>query len=136
VKVLAEWGAHKEHVPALLALVAHADPAVRKEVIVLLGKLKDERAIDALVKRLPQLSDRAAASEALRGIGPAAEQAVLKLIKHPDVFTRREACSILADIGSAESLAALRVYAQGTDLGMQFAAEAAIKQIEARQSKP
>ena len=60
---------------------------------------------------------------------------MLKFVKHVDVFTRREACSILADIGAADSLRALEEHAKGNDLGMKLAAESAISAIEARRSK-
>jgi hypothetical protein len=71
VAILGAWGASEDQIPALLKLLSHSEVEVRRETIVLLGKLKDSRAADPLAERLTRLSDRFAAAEALRSLGPA-----------------------------------------------------------------
>ena len=46
---------------------------------------------------------------------PAAEDAVLELLKHRDAAVRISACGILADIGSDDAAAALRTLASRND---------------------
>src|SRR5262249_28771343 len=57
LKALETW-ATKDTVPALIALLGQPD-SPRPQVIRLLGKLKDERALDALAQRLGDGGDRA-----------------------------------------------------------------------------
>jgi HEAT repeat protein len=128
---LAVWGT-KDNVPALIKLVSDSDHFVRNGAITALGKLKDERAAEALASRLPQLGDRHNAAQALRAIGSKAEMAVIPFLEHADGFTRREACSILKDIGTKESKAALEKLALNGDVVDTPSAKEALKAIAAR----
>jgi HEAT repeat protein len=107
IKALAIWG-DSESVPALMTMLGHDDVFTRHEAIQALARIRDERAIEPITERLVELADRMAAKEALQDFGKAAEPAVLKLLQHPDLFVRNEACKVLKAIGTQASIPALR----------------------------
>lgn len=80
-----------------------------------LGTLQEKRAAPLLAAKLADLSWRFEAGAALRAIGPAAEAPVAKLLKDKDWGVRLEACRILQQIGSKDSLKALDALAAGDD---------------------
>lgn len=131
LKALETWGV-KDNVPGLLKLVSHEDVFARMGVMTVLGKLKDERAADALAARLPEFGDRRHAADALKAIGPPAEKAVLKLIKHTDLFLRHEVCNILKDIGTKDSIPALEEATLDGNGLVANSAKAALKAVEGR----
>jgi LSD1 subclass zinc finger protein len=103
-KAAAVW-APKESVPALLKLLNDDNPAVRWAVLDAFGKLKDERTVDGVAECVPR--DRGMATLALKAMGSMAEKPVAKLLKHQDWGIRLEACNILKEIGTKESVAPL-----------------------------
>ncbi len=108
----------KEAVPELLAVLnAKAGGGLSRNLhnlaMEMLGTLKDERAIPALVARLPDFFDRPAASKALKDFGAPAEDEVVKLLIHRDVHLRMEVCGILQVIGTEKSVPALETLASG-----------------------
>jgi HEAT repeat protein len=105
-RALIKW-ATPESVPALLKTLDSDDVSVRQAAMEALGNLKAESAAEPIAKRLPELSDRLKARQALEAIGPAAEPAVLKMADHADPFVRNEACTILTTIGTQKSVAKL-----------------------------
>jgi S1-C subfamily serine protease len=129
-KAAAVW-APKECVPALLKLLKDDVPAVRWAVLEAFGKLKDERTVDAVAERVPK--DSYKASPALRAMGSMAEKAVAKLLKHEDFGVRLEACNLLKDIGTKDSLAALEESAaKDQNPLVKQTANAAIQAIKGR----
>ena len=113
VDALEAW-ATKESVPALLEALATRDPFSRKAIFNVLTHFPDEHVCEVLAKHLEDFADRAEAGAALRSIGSMAEKAVLKRLRHSDVFLRQEVCKILITIGTQESLPALKdVVAEG-----------------------
>jgi formylglycine-generating enzyme required for sulfatase activity len=102
IRALAVWGTAAE-VPYLLRLLDDANLGVQEAAIVALGRLKDARAADMLASRLNAVWQRAAASEALKEIGPAAESAVRNQLYSTDNYARIEAIKILKVIGSPAS---------------------------------
>jgi predicted Zn finger-like uncharacterized protein len=131
VKALEVWGG-KDNVPALLKLVGHTDPFTRWAVIDALGKFKDARAAEPVAERLVDFGDRGHAAQTLRAIGPAAEKAVGKHLTSGDLFLRRDACLILKDIGTKESVPVLEVASKDSNPFVSGAAQEALKAIAER----
>ncbi len=125
VKGLEVWGT-KENVPALLKQLTHNDSFFRGDVIELLGKMKDERAVEPVAARLTEFFDRGNASKALHDMGPMAEKTLHRYLSHPDGGVRHEACKILKGIGTRASAQILQQAARQTrDRGLaQLASEA------------
>lgn len=103
LRALAIWGT-KDNVPALLTLLPEAGvkgrtTRVRHQIMELLSKLRDERAIPPLAQRLTVVTDRTQASAALQPFGPAAAKEVAKYLDHPDRNTREEAARLLKSLG-------------------------------------
>lgn len=103
LKAVIVWGT-KDNVPSLLTLLAESGPKgrttrVRHQVIDLLAKLKDERAIPPLAQRLTVVTDRAQASTALQAFGPQATKEVARYLEHPDRNTRDEAARLVKVLG-------------------------------------
>jgi hypothetical protein len=130
VKVAALWGP-KECVTALLKLLKDDWPFVRMAVLEAFGQLKDERTVEAVAECVPK--DRGPASAALRAMGSMAEKAVIKLLRHEDWGVQLEACNILKDIGTKESIAPLEeAAAQDKGQLVKNASKAAIQAINVR----
>jgi S1-C subfamily serine protease/HEAT repeat protein len=103
----------KEAAPALAKLVEDQDAGVRGTVLKLLKDLKDPRAAEAVAARLP--TDALPAVEVLKAMGPGAEKAVIPFLDEKYAGpTRFWAMNILKDIGTGESLPALKAI-QGPD---------------------
>ncbi|MHB1426064.1 MAG: HEAT repeat domain-containing protein [Gemmataceae bacterium] len=129
ILALGVWGT-KDSVPLLLK--AMSDKDTRKSVIIALGLLKDERAAEPIAERLEDFFERKEAVVALHRIGPAAEQAVLARLSHPDGQVRMCACDILKVIGTKQSIAALAKVAAAKDFFVSPKAQEAILAINAR----
>jgi hypothetical protein len=95
------WGT-EESTPALHKALQSQDAALRGEAIRALGAIKSEKSAAPLAARLSDFSDRQAATEALKKIGPKAESEVVKYLANTqnDVLARQEACNVLAEIGT------------------------------------
>jgi hypothetical protein len=111
--------ADRDNVPTLLRMVENPtlpswNPKKAGLILATLGRLGDERAIPALAERLsdPVLHDQAV--NALKLIGPRAENEVMDYLFDPDPATRQQADRLLADYGikpetvAAEALARLK----------------------------
>ena len=75
------------------------------------------------------------AADALGRIGPAAETAVLGLLKERSNATRWQACGILKRIGTSKSLPALKDLSLASSKELSEAASEAYRAIEAREKK-
>jgi hypothetical protein len=138
--VLANYGG-KEEVPLLIRNVNDSDAGVRTAIVKGLGRIKDPRAIEPLVSFLAtgqgdqpyfRSGRENAAVEALVRIGPAAEPAVLALLKEKNVDTRMQACNILKQIGSKKSLGPLKDLTSNPSKELSEAAAEACRTIQAR----
>jgi HEAT repeat protein len=123
--------ANQDNVPTLIRTVEGPNlPSwnARKTGLVMqtLGKLQDNRAADALARKLidPQLRDQA--SDALTLLGPGAEPAVLDYLFAGDPDTRQRAGELLAGYGTDPStvIAAARRRLESNDPEEQRAAAA------------
>lgn len=73
------------------------------------------------------------ASAALKAIGPAAEKAVIPYLTHKDAWAATEACHILKEIGTAESVAPLQaVLKSNPNFMVAPAARDALKSVQSR----
>jgi hypothetical protein len=122
-------------VPVLIKLAKDSDWNARSSAIKALGKLKDERAIQPLADQIARGSSMYGqdASAALINIGAPAEKAVLGLLAEHNLETQRQACNILQQIGTAESLEPLQKLAGDSDQSISQAATEAIRMIKLRQ---
>jgi hypothetical protein len=127
-KAIGTWGT-KENVPALIRALNHEQ--TRGSAIQALGKLKDERAIEPLTQMLENFFASHDASEALIAMGPVAEPAVIKLLRHPKNDVRGAAIEILKKIGTKASIPHLRIVVAEKDFFLKGPAEDAIRSIEA-----
>jgi hypothetical protein len=133
VKMVADFGSN-ERVPELLRLLKSGDSFNRNNVIQALGRLKDPRAIAPLVDCIAKGdSDSHAAKAALVKFGAEAEDAVLVLLKENHSQTKRTACEILQEIGTAKSIAPLKEVVGTSDQYTSNAAAEALRVIQSRQ---
>ena len=121
-----------QHVPRLLGLLKTSDIPARTEAIQALGRLKEKRASEPLAEMVARGSDYGSAEEALKQIGPPAEEAVLRLLQEKHLETRRRACEILQRIGTRRSLEPLREVVLASDETLGNAARQAVQEIQAR----
>jgi len=120
-----------QYVPLLLGLLKSSDSSLHSEAVKALGRLKDKRACEPLAEMVARGSDYEAA-EALKQIGAAAEDPVLRLLKEKHLDTRRQACAILERVGTRRSLEPLREAALSSDEMLANAARSALQEIQAR----
>jgi HEAT repeat protein len=128
---------HRESVPGLIALVENKaqggrQRAQRSRAMEMLAELKDERAAPVMTRMLSVTFERGVAGQALRKMGPAAEEAVLACLSSKDNNVRSEACRILQDIGTAKSLPSLEPLATDRDPVVSFSAKQAVNAIRQR----
>jgi hypothetical protein len=121
-------------VPVLLKLLKDSDWSVRQPTVKALGRLKDERAIQPLVDQVARGSNMYGqdASSALINFGAAAEKAVIGLLNERSIETQRQACSILQQIGTSESLEPLQKLIGDSDQQVNQAAVDAVRAIKQR----
>jgi hypothetical protein len=140
--VLANHGG-KEQVPLLIKSLNDSDASVRTAVAKGLGRIKDPRAIEPLANCLAtgqgdqpyfRPNRESAAAEALVRFGPAAEPAVIALLKEKNVETRIQACNILKQIGSKKSLSTLRDLTSNPSKELSEAAAEACRAIQSREA--
>lgn len=120
--------------PVLLKLLRSTDWTSRQCATKALGRLKTPAAIQPLVDALaanPNLGQMDV-NNALIQFGPAAEPAVLTLFTEKNTETRRQACAILKEIGTTNSLLALQNMAGDPDQSLSQAVADAIRGIKLR----
>jgi hypothetical protein len=142
--ILAAQGT-KEDVPLLLkALKEPIEPDLRITIAKGLGRLQDPRAAEPLADLLatgqtePFFSSGVRenqVTDALIQLGPAAEPAVLALLKEKNIETRCQACAALKRIGTRKSLAPLKELTTYPSKNLSEAAADACRSIQARVDK-
>ena len=121
--------------PVLLKLLRSSDGSAQQNAMKALGRLEDPAAIQPLVDVLaanPNMGQMDL-NRALIRFGPAAEPAVLTLFTEKNTETRRQACAILQEIGTTNSLPTLQNAAGDPDQSLSQAAADAIRHIKLRQ---
>jgi hypothetical protein len=130
IAALAAW-AGRAATADLLPLVRDPDRATRLAAIRALKSTADPAAAAALVEALA--TDRRDAADALKAIGPPAEDAVLAaLTSTGDPLVQTEAAQVLGAIGTSKSLPTLKALAAEKRGLAPDAARRAIETIEAR----
>ena len=125
--------ATQEQVPALLKLLNDSDMSIRQNAIKALTRLHDPRAIGPLVELVARGGNfNNDVTSALISAGPDAEKSVLPLLSEKNVETRRQACVILQQIGSRDSLDALQKQMADPDQQLSQAAVEAVRAINNR----
>jgi len=131
-KMLGVWGG-PENSRLLLDALKDSEFGVRWTALDALKAIRDPKTAKGLMEYvLARSDDRHKAIEALVAIGPAAEDAVISGLNHPDVFVRMDLCNALKVIGTSKSIPALRGFGRrppGLDV---MAAQQALMQIGAR----
>ncbi len=124
---------------ALIQQVLAPQNPKRQEAMTALAKFKDPKAAVALVNRMVDPNDKPHAIRLLKEMGPVAEPVVAQLFTPQNRPLWIDACNILKDIGTAQSVAVLSGVAnqdkKGT-LGIRNAAMQAIQGIRARGGMP
>lgn len=103
---------------------------VRASAIRALGKIKTPQAAEAVAAQMYR--HRGEAGEALRAIGPMAEQAAIGCLRDRDFWVRVEACKVLEHIGGQAALEALRRHAAQAEPLETMHLQRAITAIEQR----
>ena len=123
-------------VPALNEALDHCDDVLLCRLIIInLGKLRDRRAVPALLAHLPEVQNRREMIDALGDIGdPAAREAVAERLRGDEyVPVRIQAASALAKLGDPSVIPALeRVIERETEATVIAAARAAIATLRQR----
>jgi len=86
--------------------------ARRHRSMEVLGKLKEERAVEDIARNLESIHHRDPAYRALLVMGPVAEKKLQPLLLDPNAALRHHVARLLGDIGTRESLSALDNAAQ------------------------
>ena len=122
-------------VPVLLKLLKDSDWSSRQYSAKALGRLKDPRGIQPLTDVIARSGNMNSqdASTALISIGAPAEKAVADLLNERNAETRRQACTILQQIGTDASLDALQKLVGDSEQQTSQAAVEAIRAIKMRQ---
>jgi len=130
-KNLELWATEAE-VSALLKAMDDEFQIVANSAMIALGRLQAEEAVEPLAEKLGELASRLSASAALKQIGASAEAAVVGQLDAGDWQTRMEALRVLQEIGTKDSLEALRkASAEDKNILNRQTAGAVIKRIEA-----
>jgi predicted Zn finger-like uncharacterized protein len=103
VRAYLRW-VDKDNVPALIAILDRPAlpiwiPGRVGMLLEALGKMQDERAIEPIARKLPDLFVHEQAANALRLMGAKAEKAVIKYAFHNDPGTRQRALQLLEGYG-------------------------------------
>lgn len=105
---------------------------VRHSMIKILAAINATDAAEPIAQCLADKDDRKVAADALRALGEPAQGAVIKMLDHRDSKVKTAACDILKEIGSADSITALKKATadwSGTD---RLAARKALRALEAQ----
>jgi hypothetical protein len=132
VKGLVVWGG-KYSVPILLKLLDGTDTWIVDDVIKALGELQDPRAGDALAARLGDFFHGRAAYSAMKNMGPAGEDALIRVAPSPKADICIAAINLLGEVGTEKSLPILRKGVTSRNLEVRMAAKTAIGKIAERQ---
>jgi serine/threonine protein kinase len=147
ITALGTWGSADE-VPALLAVLDNpgdlSDVWVRKAALKVIGRFRDARTLPAVIRCFrDDPHAHAEANQALREMGPMAEQDVLAIVNEPAnnriVFLKRAAIDVLADIGTEKSVPALRGVLASSDIHesvhLRESAQKALDAIDQRKKR-
>lgn len=130
-KALKSW-ATAQDTDTFIELLKDRDFWVRKWAFAGLGELKQAKGAEAVAPKMSDFGSRGDAVASLKAMGKVAEKAVLGLLDNSDWGVRAEACKLLAEIGTRESLPALKKAESDSNFFVKKEAEKAVKALEAR----
>ena len=134
-QAMQKWGT-EENVEPLIAHVGGTEFGVfdmRIEIAKALAAIGDVRGVAAVAKRLEDHHDRQKGiSAALVAFGSTAEPEMIKYLSHSMFYIRQEACKVLKQIGTRESIEPLQRLS--TDFHAKGAAAEAIAAISERET--
>jgi serine/threonine protein kinase len=134
-QAMQKWGA-EANVEALIPFAGGNEEGIfdrRIEVHKALAAIGDERGVAAVASQLPSPWDRPrGTAKALIAFGPKADREVRKYLEKDDPPTQQAACEVLKEVGTRESLPALRRLLISRNPFLRQAADAAIRAIDAR----
>jgi hypothetical protein len=133
VEGLGVWG-DAASLPTLETAMRDSNVMVRRSATFAAAKAGRSQAAEIVARQL--VDDYRTASDALRLIGPDAEQAVWPYLKHENTFTRQAAAKVLQDIGTGDSLRPLIEAETSSDHVLSDAARQARESIERRKGAP
>jgi HEAT repeat protein len=120
-----------EVVPYLIQYVEKSNDLFgRADAIRALGRMKAAEAVPAMISRLKE--NWSEVPDALRAVGPAAEPALIALLKDPDHDRRKTACQVLRDIGGQDTLDAMKKLPSDSDPVVRDEAAKTMQAIAAR----
>ena len=128
IATMATW-AKPETVVRLIELLDDPNLPIKLAVIDALEKTKDARAVDALANLVEQPETRVPAIKALQSFGGKAESAGLGLLANPASEVRQQACRLLKEIGTEQSLTALEAVTKDSDKIEAELAKQAVEEI-------
>lgn len=135
MQVFERW-ATEEDVPKIQKLAAASDQYgyyVHGSALKLLGKFKAENAVEFMVSKLADHRLKREATEALKLMGPVAEEKVLASLPEEDLWARYAKFDVLSAIGTEKSIAALKEQKASTSRSSDnYKIDAAIGAIESR----
>ncbi len=105
---------------------------IRQSMLRILAAHKYEAAAGDIAECLADKDDRKLATESLIAIGEPAQKAVIKMLDHRDSKVKLAACEVLKEIGTSDSVAALKKASDswtGTD---RLTAKKILKELEAK----
>ncbi len=119
----------------LIDALQHTDVFTRREVLKVIGRFHDERAVAPVIRCFQDFHTRQDARTALRALGPMAEKDVIPLLNGGDVFLKRDAINVLHDIGTNASVPALQAAVASNNMHISGPAREALAAIADR-AKP
>ena len=120
-------------VPAIIEQLNDTNSFHREDVIKLLVRMKEPRAVPKLAELL--VTDRFKARQYLTQMGPMVENEVAVYLRHPDHQVREEACRVLGAVGTAASVPALFKLERDPSRSVYAAADRAIREIRFRHER-
>jgi HEAT repeat protein len=131
-RTLAIWG-RPEDAPAVAKLLQAPEAHLHRAAMPTLGKLKGPEAADALVNQFRIPLERFDASRIiLNEFGSDAEPALIKYLDDPDSNVRMESLGCLKVVGTRQSIPALTKASQNPNHFEAWAAEDALRAVQAR----
>ena len=123
--------------PAVEPLIkALREYQIRKYVIKVLGRIKDERVLDPLFAQLRNEEFKDAATEALVEVGQPAVERLTAVLNDKDKTVRKHAVIALGDIGVTECVDLLIEATQDEEWEVRLAAIASLDKIGDERGKP
>lgn len=137
LRAIAHW-AGPEQIPTLINLLDDLPRASRSTIFQSLASFQDERAAQALAKRLVNREDQAQVAHLFKKLGPVAEKPVLEVLRehYQDQGSLFLITIALQDVGGADSIATLKeLIASDPPFASKSLLEVTLRTLESKQKK-